>query len=367
MNKKLLLILLLSLTFINTVNAEVLVSTLNNPITFSNPVSNISLPCYTYELICVGQDDSNAKTGQMILIEDNFNYISSIQLVLKRDYTYNYYSNYSTFLVKVYKSTNSNPNNANLYLWDTAIFDITHDTDQFLLYTFNFDYNLPVYSDDGNTKILNYLWVELQEIDPIVTPSYAFSEIHYGILFTEGENYYPEKANIDISLYFNQYGIWKRFDAIYADKDKYGDLAFTLLGQFKIPSTPVPTPYIIKPNNPLEPIPEDCTFEDFFNNLCEISELPDDTYVPTEWDFNFSDFINNSNTSCPDCIGNESIDIPKGIIDNDKSITKFLKLFGYCNDKGCSIYDIIDMLYDMSTIMFIISVIAIYFKLKIKK
>lgn len=369
MYKKILivLLLLLLLSFNSVVSAEVLINNLDNPIRFHDVISNYSyLPCLSTDIICLHQSVGNAITGQMILIEDNFGSVSSIQIILKRDRWVNDYDNYSTFSLRVYKSTESNPNSAILTLWDTGLFDITHYSSDFALYTFTFDYDMPVYSDDGSTKILNYIWVEMQENDPDVTPVYAFSETHYGIFYDEGENYYPDTAFNDISLYFNQYGTWYKYETIYEDIEKFGDLAFRLLGQFKTPPTPEPTPFIINPDSTEGeiPIPDGCSFEDFWNNLCGDIQGFEDTYVSVNWTVNFSDFTNISNTSCPDCLGNETIDIPDGNLDNDKGFSQFLKLLGYCDESGCSIRDLIDLLYDSAYVMFIISIFYIYKKVK---
>lgn len=123
----------------------------------------------------------------------------------------------------------------------------------------------------------------------------------------------------------------------------------SLKGQFRIPPTPIPTPTVVIPSNGTNPIPDDCSFEDLINNLCDTSTVPEYyEYI----DFNET-LDNITNTSCPECLGNETI-IPDKI-PGDKDSSRFLTLLGYCDKDGCNIFDILDFGYDLSILIFVLT------------
>jgi len=363
---KILIFILFITLSVNNVYADILINNLNHPTRFKAVSSTDAPPCNYYGLpqTCHDSYSNNSKEGQIIKINDDFGSISGIQIILKRsDFLFGLVDGNNTLTVRIYKSTTDNPETSILTLWDTAIFDITHYNTNYALYTFNFDYDIPIYSDDGNTKILNYIFFELQ---PTYYTTWTNSvEIEYGYFNDEGENYYPDIADIGSSLY--SYNIdsstWYRYDLIYYDIDKYGDLAFKLLGQFKTPPTPEPTPDIIIPDEGEQPLPEGCSFEDFWNNVCDTGNF-EDAYIIINWTENFNDFTNISNTSCPECLGNETIIIPAGNLPNEQGFSQILKLFGYCDESGCNIRDFINILYDSAYIMFFVSLFYLYKKVK---
>ena len=137
------------------------------------------------------------------------------------------------------------------------------------------------------------------------------------------------------------------YDDYYKENLNINFIPISVYGQHKWPVTPQPTPTSVG-NETNASIP--CTF-------CDVPFPESTTNESFEPDFS------NPNEICPDCFNDTKIIIPEGNLDNEKGATKTLKSFGYCNEFGCSIQDLINFLYDFSLLLFFISLLTLAYKL----
>lgn len=138
---------------------------------------------------------------------------------------------------------------------------------------------------------------------------------------------------------------------------------FEVIGFSRIPDTPVPTPPPEGlPGDGDVPLPGECTWMDMWAGLCE-NPLPDFEDFHDFPDYNETyNFTKPKQELCPDCIGNETIEIPGDTIPSDKGFSQFLKGLGYCKEQGCDVYDLIDFAYDFSIMFIILSFILVILK-----
>ena len=343
---------LLILLLANTTEAGLLSK--QDTYNFLDPPKKFSSGCNLNE-VCLGIISNSTLNGQIIKIDDNFGKIEGIGLVLKRNELIR--STWGLFNIKVYKSTTNNPNTASFYLWDSTTLDITHSHTNMGLYTFYFDYEIPVY--EGDTKILNHIFIEISETYPDIDNC---NYVYYAFALFEGiDKYYNG------SLYYKYGTTWYNYGQYvnWGEPNTFGDMVFYLYGQYKFPTTPLPTPIVEAPSENTTELPEGCTWTDFYNGLCINMPPITDVWiaVPSSDDYNWT---KSKEEIAPGILGNESILITG--IPKDKQSSKFLKSFGYCKDGTCTSEDIISMLYDFAIILNIFSFFVLMFKfMKVKK
>lgn len=134
-------------------------------------------------------------------------------------------------------------------------------------------------------------------------------------------------------------------------------------GQTILPSEPVETP-IPTGSEPITDLPiGGCDFYTFNSTAGQYESSGCSGYIPDE-DFsgmfpNINNTLSDINESCPDCLGNSTI--REGKV-KGKIGSELLENFGYCSTDGCDIFDLIDFLYSISILMFILSFIMLVYK-----
>lgn len=167
--------------------------------------------------------------GQMVYVHPDWGTVTGIGFAAQY---VDYGLNLTPLLtVRAYKSDNIYPNEANLYLWDTASYSIT-DTD-LLEYTFNFDYEIPVYNDS-----VSNIWVTFQETYQDIDDS---NEV---LLSWMHSTDYDRYLSGEMWMYYN--GSYESLDSAYNGVN-FNDMVFKIYGtEYTEPTptdtgTPIPT------------------------------------------------------------------------------------------------------------------------------
>lgn len=337
--KKFLILLILLIFFINPVNADSLL--INNAnINYDDEPYFYQNSCSWLNEICIVTTGNNSKNGQIINISNSFGSITSISIPFKKTvYSDSYYN--PTITIRVYKSSTNNPDTSTLTLWDSTILTITNTNIANI--NFVFDYPLQIYDDGNENKIVDYIFIELQETYHTGDNNlieYSYYQSTSNDIYNEGKNY----------QYSTITSTWSSIES-WLSPNSYNDMAFKLYGSYRFPPTPMPTPQQTY-NNPDTNTSLPCP--DCINDFPDI-DINSSEFNNTGNEINFS----NPNEICPTCIGNETISVNS--IPSNNGFSQLLINFGYCTNLGCTLDDIISFLYDSSKIIFWLSVIVVLY------
>jgi len=335
MKKILFLISFILLSNVATAD-EILINNLN--VNYLQQPYYLSSNSYSHDDIFQGIVSSSVINGEAIKLTEDMGTISSIKIILKRKIYSVLPDNNATITLRVYKSLDETSGSSK-YLWDSVVLNPSSETTQ--SYLFSFDSDINIYNEQGEYTV-KWLWIELQENYSDID---NMNPVLYGFYNHISDNKYSYSDN-----YQYDGGTWTTIESHYSNP-WYNDIAFALYGRWHYPTTPLPTPTQTS-DNPDNPPCFDCN-----------GTIPGpDAEGNTSWNPDFND----TSIPCPECIGNESIN-PYDTITKDSWSEITLKGLGYCNTLGCTLDDIIALLYDLSFIGVYGSFVVVFFKLYRKK
>ena len=294
------------------------------------------------------------RIGKMITVSDQWSYVQAIEIT--EAVTNNTYP----MVVTISKATTADPNTATITLINTWYLYKNCEVNQSgcaSIIKLNLDSSEDVTNEAG-AIIIPYLFIEI--LNPVsgaigVMPKVGISTTtKTGIGLFIKNTYYSDtwvetttqdwSGNMVYPAYTNYYGY--NFPANPTDTRIYiKDIQYKIYGQFIFPSTPDPTPSITS----TQPV--------------TTSTMPADTPpAPGGIGIIISPDFNNGTIICPDCGGNETQE-GTDEIGEDTGIGGTMKGLGYCKSGGCSSQDFIDMAYDFSNMIFILSIMFIMVKM----